>query len=355
MSTNSDHRYSEAKSAATTSPAAHRADPSTNLDGDNSQCHDDDQSLPIQDGLASESQSLPDDKRSSRPELEEPTEVPLVVESNRERLVREYHERNPEPHFRKGIDVAMDRGRILTELKPEMRHGEWSKFLRNELGISPRTATSYMRLYRGRDRLPEYFASKSAKSADLTISAAVRYLEQKQTRQPAESLPAAQHAATEPDKDEYTAGDGRVSEPDENGDDAENSDENTPKRSMASNSPTRVQPAPPSSSSKSPGVTSSDRDNGSERCAQKHTDTENQKYVEADKSDSDPRFDTILDLVRKAKIDAKNLLHEAQEDKRNTENLEKLCMRLGYATRWAKAAKQSWNGATTAPSTQNEG
>ena len=52
-----------------------------------------------------------------------------------------------EKTMRVGIETAIEIGHLLTETKAELKHGEWGKWVQDNLTFTSRTATNYMRLY----------------------------------------------------------------------------------------------------------------------------------------------------------------------------------------------------------------
>jgi hypothetical protein len=55
-------------------------------------------------------------------------------------------------HARQTIEAALEIGRLLSETRPTLKHGEWLKWT-EQLPFSDRTARNYIRVYENRDRL----------------------------------------------------------------------------------------------------------------------------------------------------------------------------------------------------------
>ena len=73
--------------------------------------------------------------------------------------------------WREGLTRALEVGKLLTEAKGLVKHGEWGKWIADNCQFSERTAQSYMRIA---DRYPEI--AKSATVADLTYREVVGML-----------------------------------------------------------------------------------------------------------------------------------------------------------------------------------
>lgn len=56
-------------------------------------------------------------------------------------------------HLRQSLEKAQLIGRLLTEQKKKLKHGEFGNWIESNLPFTNRTARNYMRLYRERDRL----------------------------------------------------------------------------------------------------------------------------------------------------------------------------------------------------------
>ncbi len=52
------------------------------------------------------------------------------------------------------IERALEAGRLLAEVKAELKHGEFGSWVSANCGFTDRTARRYMRLYENRDALP---------------------------------------------------------------------------------------------------------------------------------------------------------------------------------------------------------
>lgn len=73
-------------------------------------------------------------------------------------------------NLRESLDMAIQLGGLLTEVKSELKHGEFGDWLKSTMPFVPRTARNYMKLWRNRDELKRKMVS------DLT--SAYRLLEQ---------------------------------------------------------------------------------------------------------------------------------------------------------------------------------
>jgi hypothetical protein len=78
--------------------------------------------------------------------------------------------------MRRSYAHAVTAGELLAEAKSNIPHGQWLPWLTANCAVSPRTASLYMRLARNREAI-----EKSATVADLTIRAAIRFLDPKPT------------------------------------------------------------------------------------------------------------------------------------------------------------------------------
>lgn len=76
-------------------------------------------------------------------------------------------------HAKATLAAAISAGEKLIEAKALVVHGEWLPWLKANVAISERSAQAYMRLARNKDEV-----TKSAGSADLTIDAATKVLQQ---------------------------------------------------------------------------------------------------------------------------------------------------------------------------------
>lgn len=65
-------------------------------------------------------------------------------------------------YFKKSVEKAIRIGQLLTEQKECLKHGEFTKWIKNNLPFTDRTARNYMRLYNNRDKL------KTETVSDLT-------------------------------------------------------------------------------------------------------------------------------------------------------------------------------------------
>jgi len=69
---------------------------------------------------------------------------------------------------RSGVERGIEAGTLLIEAKDKVKHGEWSRWLRDSCDISERTARLYMQLARSRETLEDL--------ANLTIEGAAKLL-----------------------------------------------------------------------------------------------------------------------------------------------------------------------------------
>jgi Protein of unknown function (DUF3102) len=67
-----------------------------------------------------------------------------------------------------GVERGIEAGTLLIEAKAKVKHGEWSRWLRDSCDISERTARLYMQLARSREALEDL--------ADMTIEGAAKLL-----------------------------------------------------------------------------------------------------------------------------------------------------------------------------------
>ena len=72
-------------------------------------------------------------------------------------------------HLRQSLEKAIRIGQLLQEQKANLKHGEWGKWIRNNLPFTDRTARNYMRVYQERDRLKTETVS-DLRSAYLLLS-----------------------------------------------------------------------------------------------------------------------------------------------------------------------------------------
>jgi hypothetical protein len=70
-----------------------------------------------------------------------------------------------EKHLRKGVERAVEAGKLLIEAKAQLKHGQWLPWLRDHCGIPDRTARHYMRLAK--------HEAEIGNLADLTLEQAV--------------------------------------------------------------------------------------------------------------------------------------------------------------------------------------
>jgi len=65
------------------------------------------------------------------------------------------HHADAQAKAREAVHHAIEAGRLLTEAKAALPHGEWSKWLSDNFDGSARTAREYMKLSNRLDALPE--------------------------------------------------------------------------------------------------------------------------------------------------------------------------------------------------------
>ena len=76
-----------------------------------------------------------------------------------------------EGHARSAMDTALTAGALLIEAKQQVAHGEWENWLASNCQVAPRTAQSYMRLFK---QLPLLEDSKAQRVADLPLREVMR-------------------------------------------------------------------------------------------------------------------------------------------------------------------------------------
>lgn len=81
-----------------------------------------------------------------------------------------------EQAMKRGLDHALNAGKMLLEAKAAVKHGEWGKWLSENCAFAERTAQLYMRIARNEEKV------KSATVADLTLRGAAETLERKAPR-----------------------------------------------------------------------------------------------------------------------------------------------------------------------------
>jgi hypothetical protein len=72
--------------------------------------------------------------------------------------------------LRKGAQHALAAGKVLIEAKAQIKHGGWTKWLADECGLKPRTASLYMWLAEREDQIGNV--------ADLSLREAVKHIKQ---------------------------------------------------------------------------------------------------------------------------------------------------------------------------------
>jgi Protein of unknown function (DUF3102) len=77
---------------------------------------------------------------------------------------------------RTAVRKAIEAGELLREAKDKAGHGNYLRWLKENCGISERTAVRYMNLAAGKSKLEQYLRDKSAKLADMNLSQAEQVL-----------------------------------------------------------------------------------------------------------------------------------------------------------------------------------
>jgi Protein of unknown function (DUF3102) len=77
---------------------------------------------------------------------------------------------------------AVQAGIALREAKGKLAHGEWLPWLKDNCDVSERHANNYMKLAANKPKLDEKLRTKSATIADLTLTQALRLIEDKSDR-----------------------------------------------------------------------------------------------------------------------------------------------------------------------------
>lgn len=93
--------------------------------------------------------------------------------------IRKLHA-DAQAHAQTAVELAVEVGRLLTEAKARMDHGEFQPWLVSECGMNPRTARRYMRAFAHRDALPAGLGLRAALEHVAPKTATVTVL----TRQP---------------------------------------------------------------------------------------------------------------------------------------------------------------------------
>ena len=75
-----------------------------------------------------------------------------------------------EEHARSAVDAAVRAGRLLSEAKEQLPHGQWEQWIISNCAVAPRTAQAYMRLAA---RLAELPKEEAQRVADLPLRAAI--------------------------------------------------------------------------------------------------------------------------------------------------------------------------------------
>lgn len=111
------------------------------------------------------------------------TEAPLTPTSQKkatdEARVKELHSELQALGDR-ALTLAMKAGKILCKIKNDGSHGNWESYVKNDLGIHPRTASNYMRLCSYEDEINKWMHKKSI--SDLGVRAALDYLAKKKKK-----------------------------------------------------------------------------------------------------------------------------------------------------------------------------
>lgn len=80
-------------------------------------------------------------------------------------------------HARKATELARNAGEILTRLKENTKHGAWEEYLKSTLGILPRTASNYMRLWKETKEFDDFESYlKSENLSDLGVRGTLDHL-----------------------------------------------------------------------------------------------------------------------------------------------------------------------------------
>jgi hypothetical protein len=69
------------------------------------------------------------------------------------------------------VGHAVECGHALSQLKQELRHGDWDRWVEEQCGLSRGTANRYMRLASRADRLTPYMSIRAAYIAAGVINA----------------------------------------------------------------------------------------------------------------------------------------------------------------------------------------
>jgi tRNA(Ile)-lysidine synthase TilS/MesJ len=80
------------------------------------------------------------------------------------------------------VQKAIQAGMALREAKAKLVHGEWLPWLKDNCNVSERHANNYMKLAANKPKLDEKLQLKSATIADLTLTQALRLIEDKSGR-----------------------------------------------------------------------------------------------------------------------------------------------------------------------------
>jgi hypothetical protein len=80
------------------------------------------------------------------------------------------------------LGKAIAAGIALREAKAKLGHGQWLPWLKDNCDVSERHANNYMKLAANKPKLDEKLRTKSATIADLTLTQALRLIEDKSDR-----------------------------------------------------------------------------------------------------------------------------------------------------------------------------
>jgi hypothetical protein len=89
-----------------------------------------------------------------------------------------------EGHARSAMDTALAAGALLVQAKQQVPHGEWESWLASNCQVAPRTAQSYMRLFK---QVPLLEESKAQRVADLPLREVMRAIATSPNKPPTHS------------------------------------------------------------------------------------------------------------------------------------------------------------------------
>ena len=111
--------------------------------------------------------------------------------------------RNTEERARQSIEAAKQAGDLLIQIKAQIEHGDWEKWVKTECGISPRTARDYVHIAENWATIEPLIDPKRRPAAvlNLSIKAILRYLAKPRAgRDTGESDTKAASSRSEPDE-----------------------------------------------------------------------------------------------------------------------------------------------------------